>query len=116
VAATRLGAAQRRSLTLFFEAVAGAMLVVIGWILWCGPVGVFALSLALAARSGTAAIGALAHYVMIVALTGSVVLLAAYPLAVLGGRLRPGLLPARSCPHRLWRFRRNPRSPRCPRC
>lgn len=101
VAATRLGAAQRRSLTLFFEAVAGAMLVVIGWILWCGPVGVFALSLALAARSGTAAIGALAHYVMIVALTGSVVLLAAYPLAVLGGRLRPGafaraILPAQA--------------------
>jgi Na+/H+-dicarboxylate symporter len=52
---------------------AGAMLVVIGWVLWCGPVGVFALSLVVAAKSGTAAIGALAHYVMIVALTGTVV-------------------------------------------
>jgi len=101
MAATRLVAAQRQSLTTFFEAIAGAMLVVIGWVLWCGPVGVFALSVAVAAKSGTAAIGALAHYVMIVGLVGTVVFLAAYPLAVLAGRQRLGsfaraMLPAQA--------------------
>ncbi|MFM9936086.1 MAG: dicarboxylate/amino acid:cation symporter [Novosphingobium sp.] len=101
VAATRLVPQQRESLTTFFEAIAGAMLVVIGWILWTAPVGVFALSLTVAARSGTAAIGALAHYVLIVTLTGTVVFLAAYPLAVFAGRLRLGafaraMLPAQA--------------------
>ena len=38
MAATRLRSAQRQSLTVFFEGIAGAMLVVIGWVLWCGPV------------------------------------------------------------------------------
>ncbi|WP_333835843.1 dicarboxylate/amino acid:cation symporter [Novosphingobium sp.] len=89
-AATRLGTAHRQSLTTFFEAVAGAMLVVIGWVLWCAPLGVFALSLTVAAKSGTAAIGALAHYVMIVALVGTVVFLAAYPIAIFAGRQKPG--------------------------
>lgn len=82
--------AHRQSLTTFFEAVAGAMLVVIGWVLWCAPLGVFALSLTVAAKSGTAAIGALAHYVMIVALVGTVVFLAAYPIAIFAGRQKPG--------------------------
>ena len=74
----------------FFAALASAMLVVIGWVLALAPFGVFALSLAVAARSGTSVIGALAHYILIVVLTGSVVLIAGYGVATLGARKRLG--------------------------
>jgi len=90
LAAMRLPAAQRDALALFFRAVAGAMLVVIGWVLAAAPIGVFALSLTVAARSGAAAISALAHYVMLVTLIGAVILLAAYVVAVIAARLRLG--------------------------
>lgn len=82
LAVGRLATAQRQVMTTFFAALASAMLVVIGWVLALAPVGVFALSMAVAATSGTAAIGALAHYVIIVVLTGSVVLIAGYVFAV----------------------------------
>ncbi|NLR41316.1 dicarboxylate/amino acid:cation symporter [Novosphingobium sp. ERW19] len=90
LAATRLAETQRRSLATFFEAVANAMLVVIGWVLLAAPVGVFCLSLSVAAQSGTSAIGALAHYVLVVTSAGTVIFLAAYAVAVFGARLRLG--------------------------
>ena len=88
LAAMRLPEYQRLHLTGLFEAVAGAMLVVIGWVLALAPIGVFALSFAVAARSGTAAIGALAHYVAVVTIAGACVLAAAYGVAVAFGRQR----------------------------
>lgn len=86
LATTRLVAAQRDALAQFFAAIAGAMLVVIGWVLVAAPVGVFALALGVAARSGPAAVGALAHYIVVVSATGTVVWLAAYPVAALVAR------------------------------
>lgn len=86
LAATRLADGQRRSLATFFEAVANAMLVVIGWVLLAAPIGVFCLSLAVAAQSGTSAIGALAHYVLVVTSAGTVIFLAAYGVAMFGAR------------------------------
>lgn len=82
LAVGRLAGPQREVMTTFFAALASAMLVVIGWVLALAPLGVFALSMAVAATSGTAAIGALAHYVIIVVLTGSIVLVAGYVFAV----------------------------------
>lgn len=101
LATTRLAEAPRRQLASLFEAVAGAMMVVIGWVLALAPIGIFALALGVAAGSGTAAIGALAHYVILVSAIGFVVLVAAYPLAVLGARQPAGefaraLLPAQA--------------------
>lgn len=86
LAATRLADTPRRSLATFFEAVANAMLVVIGWVLMAAPIGVFCLSLSVAAQSGTSAIGALAHYVLVVTSAGTVIFLAAYGVAVFGAR------------------------------
>ncbi|WP_242096442.1 cation:dicarboxylase symporter family transporter [Sphingomonas sp. CROZ-RG-20F-R02-07] len=85
-AMTRIAPEGRALLTAFFTAVRDAMLVVIEWILWIAPVGVFALALVVGARAGTGAFGALVHYIAIVAGVGAVVSLAAYPLAVIGGR------------------------------
>lgn len=89
-ALTRLPDAQRRTMTDFFQIVGDAMIVVINWVLWLGPIGVFALALVFGAKAGTAAIGVLVHYVGIVSAVGIVVWLAAFPFGAIGGRI--GLL------------------------
>lgn len=89
-AITRLPAEQRQVLTGFFRALADAMLVVIGWVLWLAPIGVFALSYVVGARAGTSAIGTLLHYVAIVSAVGAVVWACGYPLAAIGGRVPLG--------------------------
>ncbi len=86
LASTRIEPRQRAMLATFFAAIASAMLVVIGWVLAAAPVGVLALALTVAAKTGTAAIGALAHYVLVVVLTGSVVLIGGYLVALLLAR------------------------------
>ena len=58
-------------LTGLAEAVAGAMMVIIGWVLALAPFGVFALAVGVAASSGTAAIAALAHYIAVVSSIGA---------------------------------------------
>ncbi len=72
-AVTRLDADLRRPLVQFFTGLREAMLVVIGWVLWLAPVGVFALALVVGARAGTAALGALVHYVGVVSTVGVIV-------------------------------------------
>src|SRR3712207_9053527 len=61
------------------------MLVMIGWILWIAPIGVFALAYVVGARAGAAAFGALLHYVVLVSAVGIVVWLLSYPVAMVGG-------------------------------
>jgi proton glutamate symport protein len=77
----------RALLITFFSAIRDTMLVVIGWIIWIAPIGVFALAITVAAKTGTAAVGALLHYIVTVSSVGVVVSLFAFPLAVLGGRI-----------------------------
>lgn len=90
LAVSRLERHQRDVMSTFFAALASAMLVVIGWVLALAPFGVFALSLSVAAQSGTAVIGALAHYILIVVLTGTVVFVGGYVVAVGLARRRLG--------------------------
>lgn len=90
VAVTRLPAKQRDYITGFFGAVGEAMMVMVGWVLWLAPAGVFALSYAVGVRTGGAAVGALMHYIVIVSAVGGVVWLLAYPLAIFGGRVPIG--------------------------
>lgn len=89
-AVTRLPEAPRRLLTGVFQAIADTMLIVIGWVLWLAPLGVFALALTVGVKAGGAAFGALIHYVLVVTATGFGVTLLALPMAVIGGRLRLG--------------------------
>ena len=86
LASTRLAEAPRSLLTSVFKALAGAMMVMIGWVLALAPLGVFALGFGLAAKSGAAAVGALTHYILLVAAIGAVVLLCAYFVAVAAAR------------------------------
>jgi Na+/H+-dicarboxylate symporter len=78
---------QRGVLIDFFRAVSNAMLVVIEWVLALAPIGVAALAFLVGAKAGTAAFGALLHYVIIVASIGLLVWLFAYPIAIIGGRV-----------------------------
>lgn len=81
---------QRELLTRFFTALRDTMLVVIDWVLWVAPIGVFALALVVGARAGAGAFGALVHYILTVSAVGIVVLLLAYPLVMVGARVRLG--------------------------
>lgn len=87
-AATRIPAQSQQSLLAFFGAVRDALLVLIGWVLWVAPVGVFALAFALASGAGAAAVAALVHYIVLLCLVGLGVGLAGYVIAVVFGRRR----------------------------
>lgn len=89
-AVTRLPQARREMLVDLFRAIADAMLIVIGWVLWLAPVGVFALAYVVGAKAGTAAFGALLHYVATVTTAGFAVSLLAIPVAIIGGRVAIG--------------------------
>ena len=99
-AAQALAQGQRHVLGLA-HAVAATMMVMIGWVLALAPIGVFALAIGVAAHSGMAVIGALAHYIALVSLIGAVVMVAAYGLALIGARVPPfafvrAILPAQA--------------------
>jgi Na+/H+-dicarboxylate symporter len=83
----RLPAEQRQRLIDLFEALRDTMLVMIGWILWIAPLGVFALAFTVGAQAGVSAFGALIHYILIVSSVGVLILLLGYPVAMLGGRV-----------------------------
>ena len=89
-AAARTAPAGRDALIGFFDAVVQAMLVIVGWVLAAAPLGVFALALVTAEKTGLAAIGALAHYVAITMVHLGIVTLAGFAAAILWGRQRPG--------------------------
>ena len=100
LAVSRLPGDQRERLVGFFHALANAMLIVIGWVLWLAPAGVFALAYGVAARAGgEGAFAALGHYILTVSAMGAIVLVAAYCVAIAAARLSPlrfarALLPA----------------------
>ena len=87
LAVSRIAAPRRASLVTFFAAITDAFLVIIGWILWLAPIGVLALAFGLGAAAGGAAFAALVHYILLVSGVGVVITVAAYPLAVLVGRI-----------------------------
>ena len=86
-ALTRLPDEPRQILTRFFRAISDAMLVIINWVLWLAPIGVFALAYVVGARAGANAFGALIHYILVVSSIGIVIILLAYPVGVIGGRV-----------------------------
>src|SRR5690606_32729334 len=89
VAVARLPETQRATLLGVFQALANAMLTIIGWVLWIAPAGVFALALGVAARAGGGAFTTLVHYILVVSAMGGVVLVAGYFLAWFAGGISP---------------------------
>jgi proton glutamate symport protein len=77
----------RDRLVAFFAAVRDAMLVLVRWVIALAPIGVFALVLPLAARSGTALAGAVGAYIIAYSAVTLTATLALYPVAALVGRI-----------------------------
>ena len=91
LAAARIPETGRRALVGLFEAVGDALLVVIGWVLWIAPLGVFALAFTVGASAGGAAFAALAHYIVLISAIGVLwATLVGYPLAILAGGISLG--------------------------
>lgn len=89
IAVARLPGGQKATLLALFEALANAMLTIIGWVLWTAPVGVFALAVGVAAQAGGGAFAALGHYIVTVTAVGTIILFAGYLVGIAGGRAAP---------------------------
>jgi Na+/H+-dicarboxylate symporter len=83
----RLAPSLRDSIVRFFGGVSDAMLVIVGWVLSAAPIGVFALALSVAARTGIQAAGALLYYIIVLSVTLLVVTIVLYVPALLFGRV-----------------------------
>ena len=95
-ALTRISHDGREAVLRFFGAIKDAMFVLVEWILWVGPIGVFALILPVAARMGASAAGALGSYLLVACGLITVAMMALYPFAVLVGNVGIGQF-ARAC-------------------
>jgi Na+/H+-dicarboxylate symporter len=86
LAATRIDPGHRERIVGASQAVADTMFVIIEWILAVAPIGVFALTLGLAARTGASLVGAVAGFVITCAGLVLVATLLLYPIVGLFGR------------------------------
>jgi Na+/H+-dicarboxylate symporter len=87
LAVSRIAPRRRATLVDFFAGVTDAFLVIIGGILVVAPVGILALAFGLGAAAGGAAFATLVHYIVLVSAIGLLITLAAYPLALIVGRV-----------------------------
>ncbi len=87
LAAGRIATDDRNRIVAGARAVGDAMFVVIEWILAAAPVGVFALALSLAARTGASLVGAVAGFVATTALLVVLATLLLYPITAAFSRV-----------------------------
>lgn len=92
IAATQLAKGRREPLFGFFDGVQAAMMRIVGWVLWAGPLGVFFLALVVGARTGFAAVGVLGHYIVVVSIMCLLAGILGLGVALGGGRAPPGRL------------------------
>ncbi|HEY9236351.1 MULTISPECIES: dicarboxylate/amino acid:cation symporter [Phenylobacterium] len=85
LAVTRIRDELRNVLVGVFQGVMDTMLVLVQWVLYVAPIGVFALALIVGAKAGVGAAGALGHYILILSGVCISVGLLCYLLALLAG-------------------------------
>jgi len=86
IALAQISQKGRNALVGLFQAIADAMLVIIGWVLLIAPLGVLALAFTVGSAAGGAAFAGLGHYIVVISFIGILVTLIAYPLAVAAGQ------------------------------
>ena len=96
VAATRVTPAYRDTINRAAKAVSETILVVVDWILATAPIGVFALTLTLAAQTGASVIAAVAGFLAVVAILLTTAAIALYPLVRAFGGFPMGVF-AKAC-------------------
>ncbi len=87
-ALTRIEAVRRARMIEFFQTIADTMIVIVHWVLWAAPLGVFALVLAVCATAGSSVISALGWYIALLCSLYITITLLMYPLAVMAGGVR----------------------------
>ena len=85
-AATQLPAAQRAPMVGFFRAVADTMIIIVRWVLYAAPIGVFALALGVGLTAGVGIVGLIAQYIVIVSAVTAAIVPMAFLFAILWGR------------------------------
>jgi proton glutamate symport protein len=81
--ALAIARSQQRTLVTFFQAVVDAMLILVRWIIWLAPIGVFALVLPLAAHAGASVAGALGAFMVAYSIACVLVILLLYPVVAI---------------------------------
>lgn len=104
LAIARTPAASRETLLGFFRALSEAMLVLVRWIVWLAPAGVFALMLPLGAHGGTGLVGALGFYVVAYSIASVLFTLLLYPVVAIVGRVPMGAFARAVLPGQLIAF------------
>lgn len=89
-AATQLPAGQRAPMVGFFRAVADTMIIIVRWVLYAAPLGVFALALGVGLTAGVGIVGLIAQYIVIVSAVTAAIVPLAFLFAFLWGRANPG--------------------------
>src|SRR6266545_1429246 len=87
LAISRSGGATRDTLLGFFRALSDAMLVMVRWVVWVAPIGVFALVFPLTARSGAGVAGGVGFYILVYSLASLVAIALIYPAVAIAGRI-----------------------------
>ena len=88
-AVSRIEPHLRDALQAVFAGLAQAMLVIVDWVLWLAPIGVFALAIGVGVTAGVGAAGVLLHYVAIIIGACLLAIAIAYGVAALAGRMSP---------------------------
>ncbi|MEO7654886.1 MAG: cation:dicarboxylase symporter family transporter [Sphingomicrobium sp.] len=83
----RTEAPQRNSIVKLIETVADIMFIIVGWVLVLAPLGVLGLAMGTAHQTGVAMLWGLGGYLRHIVVVTVVMLLLAYPVAVLWGRV-----------------------------
>jgi Na+/H+-dicarboxylate symporter len=89
-AATQLPAEQRQPMVGFFRAVADTMIIIVRWVLYAAPIGVFALALGVGLTAGVGIVGLIAQYIVIVSAVTAAIVPMAFLFAFLWGRASLG--------------------------
>jgi Na+/H+-dicarboxylate symporter len=100
-ALTRIDAERRARMLDLVQTVADTMIVIVRWVLWAAPLGVFALALVVCARVGAGVLGALAGYIaMLCSMYIAVTVLLYLVARIFGGepfrRFASAILPAQA--------------------
>jgi Na+/H+-dicarboxylate symporter len=100
-ALTRVDPARRAQAVDLFQTLADVMVIIVRWVLWAGPLGVFALAVGVCVKAGASVLSILAWYILAQCTLYLAVMAGLYLVAVLAGgqRLRQfaaGILPAQA--------------------
>lgn len=98
-ALTQIESGRRSQLVSFFQGIADTMIVMVGWVLWIGPLGVFGLIFPISAQAGTGLLHALGFYVAMLSILYITITAVLYAFACTGRgenlkRFAAAILPA----------------------